>query len=334
MSEIPITFFHALVAIVIFIVVNWLGKHSTMFGYETMGGLTDQEPPTVFNVFFRVVTPLVLLVVISAGLYRCKMDGLVQNIHFSIPLYILFRIFFNLLRGRFLLIPWLKIVLQSVLLIGFSQLTYNELISKKQFLLPDASSIGNEVWLAIAVYIYTIASKVQIGNKGVIKRKKKYIISQMKHFQSEYGSLLKSYSDGFRSLVYAVMVYENFNRPKLFRLVELLLFKVKKANTLGVMQVKTNEIISDEESVKLGIDKLYNCYLELLENKDTWWSEYTGVKSNATLRNEEESLIHDILVKYNPCGDYVREVDSIRSEIIDLMYKGVNTHLHPELRES
>lgn len=335
MSEIQIWLNHLGVAIVVFLSVNWLGKHSTMFGYDTMAGLTDTESTSVYNIFFRISAPLVILLVISAILYQLKLDKWVTNIHHAIPLYIAIRLTFNIARGRLLLVPWTKFLVQAILLIWLSSLAYKNLISKRDFLMPNAATIGNELWLAIGIYLYTLTTRIELGRKGPVRRKHNYFKSKTSHYKKKYAALIAQPSpqQGFEALVYSVMLYEDFNRPLLARALERIAFKFGKARTLGIMQVTTDHSISDEESVRIGTQELWRCYQETLANTDDWQTS-DAFRSERTVREirdrEDSNIAHRTLVKYNPSGDYAREVQYIRDELISIVFKENTASLHPD----
>ena len=62
-------------------------------------------------------------------------------------------------------------------------------------------------------------------------------------------------------MVYAIMIYENFNRPKFVRWIEYVHFLVNtKPHTLGIMQVTTSKWINDRQSIILAIEKILTSF--------------------------------------------------------------------------
>ncbi|MBU6123127.1 hypothetical protein [Hymenobacter siberiensis] len=140
---------------------------------------------------------------------------------------------------------------------------YDKVIKNKQNILPDFTTVANEIWIIILVFLYQVANKIELPQDGTIKRKEGYLTSKYLGFKQEYGKVIdkKFVHPHLRALVYAIIIYENFNRPWLARIVENLRFKLtKKPHTLGVMQVYTREYISDIESVEKGTDKILNLF--------------------------------------------------------------------------
>ena len=101
-----------------------------------------------------------------------------------------------------------------------------------------------------------------------------------------------------KDIIFSIMINEDFNRPFIFRKLEKILCKVSgKRYTQGIMQVSSIIPLSDEESIKLAIHKIfedaYNCFLE------------------ETVYLSESLLVIYIGRNYNPCDDYISSVDNI-----------------------
>jgi hypothetical protein len=124
------------------------------------------------------------------------------------------------------------------------------------------------------------------------------------------------------SIVYAVIIYEDFNRPKIARWIENLKFTVtKKPHTLGVMQVRSDRLLSDFESVQLGSEKIveaYKKYIEKLVEKNESFSECAA--------------IHSIIEDYNTGSSYNSEVSELADIIKNTFYKDTAYSLNLELK--
>lgn len=125
------------------------------------------------------------------------------------------------------------------------------------------------------------------------------------------------------SLIYSVIIYENFNRPPLFREVERFVFPFF-SKTLGVMQVKTVKRISDAESVLIGAEKLKSKYLaeipiaikEFVDQGSD--SPPVGHTLNATY-----GPISEALKEYNADDDYISGVMQLQEEIVKRFYPSI-----------
>src|SRR5688500_2004239 len=108
MISLPILGSHLLVAVAMFFSINWLGRHSEMFGYESLTMFREAEDRVAFNALFRVATPIVFLTIVSAAFYTVGWDSLVRDIHYALYLYVVVRAAFILASGRRLLMPWAR----------------------------------------------------------------------------------------------------------------------------------------------------------------------------------------------------------------------------------
>lgn len=73
----------------------------------------------------------------------------------------------------------------------------------------------------------------------------------------QYGSLLPERFDAdvlLRSVFYAIMAIEDYNRPAHIRAIERMTFPFGLSKTTGIMQQRCDRALSDEESVKLAVE--------------------------------------------------------------------------------
>ncbi len=82
------------------------------------------EEAPAFNFLIRVITPVVYLIIISATLYYYDLDKFVFNIYLVNVYYILFRLLFNLITNRGLLLNWKRQFIYWLAIITVSFYTY------------------------------------------------------------------------------------------------------------------------------------------------------------------------------------------------------------------
>jgi hypothetical protein len=127
------------------------------------------------------------------------------------------------------------------------------------------------------------------------------------------------------------MILETFNRPKAYRLIERVLFPIGWVKSLGIMQVRATENISDLESVNLGAAKIISDHAKALAElkirleedrlrgrQDIIWKVSDLEEGKA--RYLEHRVIHETLVKYNYSGDYAREIEELHEIILKEFY--------------
>jgi hypothetical protein len=268
---------HIILGVGLFFLINWIGKHSYSIGYMEISIFVKTEEAPALNFLIRVLTPIVYIIIVSTSLYYFGLDKFVWNIYLVNIYYIIFRLIFNLATNRGLLLNWYRQFLYWTAIVVISYFTYEKLIKVKANILPDFTTVANELWIIILIFIFQVANNLRFSQEATQKRKDKYLKSRYHYFKRFYGQLIKDLTNNeiLESIVYAIIIYEDFNRPKIARQVENLKFKLtKKPHTLGVMQVRSDKLISDLESVKIGTEKIVNAYKKYLENPTENSSDY------------------------------------------------------------
>jgi len=310
----------------LFFLINWIGKHSYSIGYIEISLFVKTEEAPALNFLIRVLTPIVYIIIVSTILYYFKLDKYVINIYLVNIYYILFRLLFNIITNRGLLLNWYRQFLYWTTIVVISFFTYDKLIKVKANILPDFTTISNELWIIILVFIFQIANNLRFSEDSTKKRKDNYLKSRYKYFKENYGKLIQGMTENeiLETIVYSILIYEDFNRPKITRHIENFKFKItKKPHTLGVMQVKTDKLISDSESVKLGTLKILNAYKKYLENPTETESKYF-----------DYFAIDYIISDYNGSISYNTEVNTITEIIKSTFYKNTTHTLNPNKKNA
>lgn len=154
-------------------------------------------------------------------------------------------------------------------------------------------------------------NNIKISKEGTRKRKLNYLEIECRKYKSLFSETINKLSKNNEviNLIYAILVYENFARPKAFRFIENLVpegFEI----TRGIMQVKTKEKISDLKSVELAIEKINEDYEKsLTETQAHAPMNLTGgmPKEFVEKMMKDETIIKTV-AKYNKDDDYISEV--------------------------
>jgi len=298
---------HVVLAVFLFLITNWIGKHSISVGYMQLSVVAKADDAPAFNFIFRTLSPVVYIVLVSAFSYWFNVEWITTDIYLVAVYYFLFRALFNVLTGRLLLINWLTQAVYWVTSISASYFVYLYLISDKNFLFPSREDLGSVLWLAILAFLYATFNKVNLPHKRTLQRKKRYLENRFAKFHSQYQKIIDDIVESQEQevLAYAILIYENFNRPKIYRLIERLAFGLGIVKTLGVMQVESDKRISDEESVRLGCKKIVNDY-KISERKIDEESRALGWNRHRSYRIRQE-----VIAMYNRDDSYVSEIDQI-----------------------
>lgn len=327
---------HFILGITLFFLMNWVGKHSYSVGYLEISMFLKVEEAPAFNFLFRIISPIVFLFITSAILYKIGLDRFVNNIYFISIYYIIFRLGFNLITNRGLLMNWYRQGLYWISISIVSYFSYTEIIYKKENILPDFESFSNELWIIILVFLFHTFNQIRLSSDKTIQRKDNYLNKRLSYFESRYSNqvLDKLSNDKLRSIAYAIMIYEDFNRPRIIRIIENFNFLItKKPHSLGLMQVKTNDLIDDDESVKLGLEKLNISYSKALKERGLDKEEtITSLLPDASYN--EISIERDVISDYNKDDSYVSEVRILTEKIFNLNPAKEKSYLFPKYNPS
>lgn len=305
--------------VILFFLINWIGKHSYSIGYIGISIFVKVEEAPALNFIIRAFAPIVYLIIISSALYYFNMDKYVINIYLVNIYYIIFRLFFNLITGRGKLLDWYRQALYWSTIIIISYLVYDKIIRIKENILPDFTTIANELWIIILIFIFQLTNNIRFSQNGTVRRKENYLKSRYKHFNKLYSELIKDITknEALESVVYAILIYEDFNRPKVIRLIENIKHRFSnKSHTLGVMQVKSDKLISDKESVILGTNKIVSSY-----------KKYVNENSVDEEKIYEWNAIDSIISDYNVGSEYLYEVNELSYEIRKIFYHNTKDNL-------
>lgn len=310
---------------VLFFLINWIGSHSYPIGYTKLSLYPQTDKYLGFNFILKVVGPIIYLIVIASVFYRLGLDYLIIDIYLISVYYVIIRIVMIIITDKTKFVSWFRyIFFQSLVIVG-SYLVYENLIVKKANITPDFSSIANELWIIIAVFLYHIINSIEFSNANSIKKKENYIREKYENFNKIFGHKIKTklLNHKLEALFFAIMIYEDFNRPKIVRMCEYLSFFIcmkKKPHTLGIMQYKTWSFINDDKSVSLALDKVRDSHVRLR-------SYYLNIKSSNNHSSHEWSLVSDLIRDYNGGDTYCGEVSEIYDKVVDIFYKDTKDDL-------
>ena len=319
---------YPVLAIIVFFISNWIGKYSYSLGYHKIDFIVDREDSVAFNFSLRVLTPTIFIILLSAIFYYFNLDYLTINIYFVVFYSVVIRMSVNLFMGRFHILDWRLQIFYAISICLVGYFSYEKLILPKKPLIPDFNTISNELWIIIGVFVYGIVNKIELSEFKKRARISNYIKIRYKNLSSKYENLIylsihecidkleidqeiiKNYriDDRFKDstakflsvLIYSIMIFEDFNRSKGARMIENLIAKnSSKEMTLGIMQVKTDVLISDEQSIIFAVLKVFAVFREYLIN------------SLLTEHNYYSDCRSKILSSYNSGFNYECSVESI-----------------------
>lgn len=283
-----------------------LGTFYSSFSFED-----DDDDSRFINTLLNVLVPVITIVLLYyACLYfgKTKLDGF----YLIIVIYYICRLVNIYFEGKWFLIDgtWESMMFISSFLI--SLFLYYLYRNPKVSLIPSADNIILLIWTALFGVIIAFLKKI-IEKATKVKKERhcreNYIEKQFITIKNKYDKDISFIlSDNYVFLspyVYAVIIFENYNRSAFIRKTEYVWFYIKKVfitpkMTLGIMQVMTSQFINDRKSVQLGTRKILWDY------------------NNEASEDEDWNALEYAISKYNNWEEYYNEIKSIASIIKEI----------------
>lgn len=255
--------FFIILAIAVVFIVNLFGSLMKDKGYSSMHTFMSTEQ-RVFNVVFRVVAPVVVWCFLVWALSYAGFSIYAQNSWFVIVYYWCIRVFLCFVFGQrdepIVSGTLPKAALSCFLAYYFAQFIIGVDVMK---LIPSTESVVFQFWIMVAIVAIGLVS----GKKAIFDYEKQfYDIQRM----AEYLLPERFQQDiALQALFYSFAMIEDCYRPKPYRRLERVAARLKLAKTTGIMQVKSDKVLSDKESIIASfpiIEKIWDDYLEKADN--------------------------------------------------------------------
>lgn len=278
---------HILLAIILFMLQNWIGERAYARGYIRFSLLDDKDEALSLNYVLKVFGPIVYLILVVGLFEYLKLERFKSEIINVIYFYLGIRVIVIFAFERVSIVNWPRIIVHYLSILIASTIIYKNFINSVDTLLPDLAQIKNEIWLLVIIFLYQIGNgvgeKTPLNEMGetttaylpeIKSRKRKYILRKFRQFETEYGKTINEichHDHSFRLVVLSLLIFENFNRPRILRFFERLWVRLtKRGTTQGIMQVLSDLPLSDLDSVKNGTQFLYLKYQEYLHSKNNY----------------------------------------------------------------
>jgi len=210
-----------------------------------------------------------IYIIILGGLFTNYKDNLFLVIVFELLMRILYTTKI-LEKNTFKDNKYLETYLISIFL---AYLVNTGFINKVDSVFLDMSELKIIIWVLIFIFVYIMLKDklnitIKTDNKRKIKNYDDYIIVSYAKLKNKYSEYVVCDIKLLIPVVYSIMVFNSYKRPSLFRKIDYIRYNFNgKKDKLGIMQVKSNKYISDEESIELSIKKLLKIYNKLSSDK-------------------------------------------------------------------
>lgn len=247
----------------------------------------------------QLIIPSIYIIIVAALLPIVK-----ENIFLIVIFEIFIRNFYiTNITNRDTEISNIMFIIENLLSITLSLFTYNYFIGAVDSVIPNPEDIKPFIWFLIILYISSLykmstKDKTKVIKAKSIVRKKEQVIMQYAKFKNIYSNIVKSKNQIINNLTYAIMIYNNYKNPKIYRDINTYIGAVtKKETAYGIMQVKSYTRLSDEESIKLTIEEFEKT---LKNTKLTETSQLEKLLKNYKQEEQTEILsIYDTIIEFS-----------------------------------
>lgn len=285
--------------------INGKGK-----GYCNVVFGKKQDESLIINIQYNIFAPLIFTLFVAWGLQCLENVWLLERIILVVP-------FYYLIRGIMISVVTDKRKLYNIsyeattALLGciLAYIVQVTLILSKKNIMMTIEEFRTELWLIVFVLIYNFiintwgkSSKLKQNHVCTNRMKVEYIFEMYDKFMKKYNSIIeKMTNDNYLiRIIYSIMIFENYNRPKTQRLFEYMkFFLCKQEMTLGIMQVSTTKYIDDRTSIELAMGIVKEAYEKYVKKENNGEGYVFGGAG------EEELCLESICVVYNPSKDYL-----------------------------
>lgn len=269
--------------------------------YATFTFRDDRSMPMTTNILMNVCIPNVAMIFIFMIVRKFEIPFVEPYLIWFVIAFFAFRMILIcvLLRRKELYSPVYELGMAASG-IALAYFLIHFFFATEEAVFITASELREELWFVVLIVLYQFFKMIfdkNVTQNKVLKEGQitKYIIHKFNRFFKRYQHLLDVNVQNryICILLYAVMIFEDYNRGPVVRRLERLKVRLSGKATLGIMQLPTERVISDEESV-VGF---YN-WLEQEAGENTQF-ERDGMR------------VHDLAWSYNNDSDYAESVTYI-----------------------
>lgn len=140
-----------------------------------------------------------------------------------------------------------------------------ELVNKVSDVFLSGEELKIIIWLVIIVYLYQLFKVRDNINSTSVKKdisiSKENVVMSFAKLKLIYGEDISISDEDRKLVIYAIMIFNNYKRPKIFRKLDNILFKIdNKPRKLGIMQIMSKKYLNDYDSISSACKKVEKLY--------------------------------------------------------------------------
>ena len=246
-----------------------LPKYQAYNNYITVSEYIASGDKRILNyLLFRGLPPTIILI-LSMALYQRYFSGVNHTLLLFISIFVslLPRDLFYLFKKQILLsekIFHTTVIVSLLVLTLILSLVYPMI--NIAFIAPSLDGLIDNLWsslfVAVLLILYldaTNQNKISENEMDDIKRSN-YVVSSYEKITKKYGKYIERYSletNTYTPLLYAILIFENMNRPEWVRGIENLVVRFLRMKlTVGIAQVYSTRPLTDIESIQVASEYL------------------------------------------------------------------------------
>lgn len=306
-------FIYLSLGLISFFIVNSVGKILKGRGYEVIEFEESKDNLPGFNLIFRIVFPILLIIFYAYFISLTYYQYLNKNLYYVNYYYLVIRFTHTILFGNYLLLNLPRQIIIYISIIILNEIICDNYIFNISKLFPNFDNFINEIWLLIILFIYKLTNEITVNNEKIDERKSKFILYRFNYFYKKYAKIIKQ-NKGFPFIfeIFSIMIYEDYNRPYSFRWLERCLkffkFNIK---TTGIMQITSTQTLSDKKSIFKAIKEFRKKYSESL------FDTYYDKKEPFYYQKETADFFDEFINLYNIHSTYSEQIYFIYSTIVE-----------------
>lgn len=302
-----------ILAIITHYFIAWVGGHLNTAGgilnwkYAEFTFSSDRDASMTTNILMNIFIPNVVMVFVYAGTTYLKWYDIQPVIWSFVAFYYFYRMLLIcvLLRRKELYNTKYEVL---VALSGsiLAYLLSTQFLNKAETIFISADELREELWFAIIIVIYGFVKSIlddRVKQDDILTSKniEKYIIDKFNKFYAKYSKCISREKGDSEKIIllFAIMIYEDYNRGPEKRFVENIKVRLGFKTSVGIMQVRSDRRLSNEESVKEAY-KIISDFVSELDRED--W---------------QYGFARNIAMKYNPDEKYADSVAYIYDTLVD-----------------
>lgn len=322
MNEILSVTILIILAIVTQYLVSWSGSiissvelEEKMYAVFTFRD--DRNLPMSTNILMNICIPNVIMVFIFMVSRRWNLASMEKYLSLYITAFFAYRCFLicAILRRKELYTWWYELGMMAAGL-ALCKILQLYFFATKDSIFISASELKEELWIAIFIvllqFMKMIIDKHLIQNRVLTKGQiSQYLIHKFQYFYKRFDCLpeISVATREQHIFLYAVMIFEDYNRGPLVRKVERWKVRLTKRGTTGIMQMKASEPLTDTESVA----RFYKWVGQKVEEKEIRWEEQE-IRDLAWKHNNDDDYAQSVVYIYNVLYDFIDEFPSYREQ--------------------